>query len=602
VSLQAIRWLAAVLLLAMAMNARAGDAVPENTSAEKSYLLLRDSKDTKTQLLAKRWYGLVQLQDWTDATGKFQSTAKYLEQDEKQGTVKLRVIKGSGKDQVVTDRTISVDKLNKECQARVKQIAFLAEKVDEAEKAEADKVAAPKEGQQAMGGMTGPPGAERGGRGGISPGQPPDKMGGPPPRGKADRASGRDRSKSATTQAEHLDVRRPPDAGAPVQSPLPVVAAATAEADDSKNGSRSAQPANVPDQQPWRTSFDTFRGNFSATKDETGKWKIEFGDLTDLKSESALLALAVRSDKSSVPIDGRRRVLADAKLASQHSSQVTWQAQFIKTRNAGAVDMVDFDLPKLPEPLELGFWIDDKKGSTVAEWSRFSAGDVVGFTGDVSMVNERLVVVRVRNPVGATKITSPIEAVTSASSTTAAIAKPVLSKERFEERPVQPANLPDEKPWRTSFEAFRGNLTAARGRSSWELGWGELDALKQAYEKATAQVAATADPNASLSAAELDALGEVAWEASLAEQPDEQTDWSKALGLTLPEPFKIVCKLDNERGPGDWHRFFPGDRVKFIGHFTGFGGGDDFGAVGHIQIAIRFPEDVRAAVPVRKGP
>jgi hypothetical protein len=436
VFLQANRWLAAVLLLAMAINARAGDEAPENTPAEKSYLLLRDSKDTKTQLLAKRWYGLVQLQDWTDATGKFQSTAKYLEQDEKQGTVKLRVIKGSGKDQVVTDRTISVDKLNKECQARVKQIAFLAAKVEEAEKAEAEKAAAPKDGQQATGGMAGPPGAERGGRG-MNPGQPPDKMDGPPPRGKLARSDSKDRTKTASA---------------------------------AKDGARDGNPANsrVPQRTP----------------------------------PGAEPAAALPAATAPLPV-----------VAAAAESRAT---------AAPAAD-----------------------GLAVASARK----------------------------------TDP-----------AAVA-----------RPAQPAKLPDEKPWRTSFEAFRGNLTAARGRASWELGWGELDALKQAYEKATAQVAATADPNASLSAAELDALGEVAWEVSLTEQPDEQTDWSKALGLALPEPFKIVCKLDSERGPGDWHRFFPGDRVKFIGHFTGFGGGDDFGAVGHIQIAIRFPDDVRDAVPVRKG-
>ena len=83
------------------------------------------------------------------------------------------------------------------------------------------------------------------------------------------------------------------------------------------------------------------------------------------------------------------------------------------------------------------------------------------------------------------------------------------------------------------------------------------------------------------------------WEAGLSQQPDEQIDWSKALGLTLPEPFKLICQLDNERGPGEWRRFFPGDHVKFIGRFVGFEGD------GGIQIAIRFPDDVLATPPVR---
>ena len=440
-TLQAIRWLVAVLLLAMAMNARAGEVVPAATPAEKSYLLLRSSKDTKTQLLAKRWYGLIQLQEWTDATGKFQSTAKYLEQDDKQGTVKLRVIKGSGKDQVITDRTISVDKLNKECQSRVKQIAFLAEKVDEAEKAEADK-AAPKEGQEKMGGMAGPPGAERGGRGGMSPAQPADG-GGPPSRGKPGRSDSKDRGKTASEAKD-----RPQDGAA---------------------GDPSVPQRTPPGAEP----------------------------------TAALPAASAPLPVVAAAADTRPAAALDAAAAQPADS--------------AAASAPKADKPAAP-------------------------------------------------------------------------------------RPVQPANLPDQKPWRTSFEAFRGNLTAQRGRSSWELGWGELDALKQANDKTVAQEAAAADPNASLSAAELDVLGEVTWEASLVQQPDEQTDWSKALGLTLPEPFKLVCKLDNDRGPGDWHRFFPGDRVKFIGRFTGFGGGDDFGAVGHIQMAIRFPDDAPSPRPVRTGP
>jgi hypothetical protein len=93
-----------------------------------------------------------------------------------------------------------------------------------------------------------------------------------------------------------------------------------------------------------------------------------------------------------------------------------------------------------------------------------------------------------------------------------------------------------------------------------------------------------------------DYVGEVAWEVPLSQQPDENTDWSKALGLKLPEPFKIICKLDEERGPGDWHRFFPGDSVNFIGRFVGFEG------EGGIQMAIRFPDSVPMPVPRHSRP
>ena len=155
---QALRLSFAVLLVSATNVVRADDAPSSTaTDVEKSYLAARNSKDPKTQLLADRWYKLVQLREWSDASGKFQVNAKYLEQDEKQGTVKLRVVKGTGKEQVVSDKTIAVDKLSKECQSRVKQIAFLTEKVDEAGKAEAEKATKPKDGPDAMMGPPEPP-------------------------------------------------------------------------------------------------------------------------------------------------------------------------------------------------------------------------------------------------------------------------------------------------------------------------------------------------------------------------------------------------------------------------------------------------------------
>ena len=157
-NLQALRLSFVALLMSATSLVHAADAPSSTaTDAEKSYLAVRNSKDPKTQLLAERWYKLVQLREWSDASGKFKANAKYVEQDEAKGTVTLRVVKGTGKDQVVTDKTVVVDKLNKECQSRVKQIAFLTDKVDEAGKAEAEKAAKPKEGADAMMGPTAPP-------------------------------------------------------------------------------------------------------------------------------------------------------------------------------------------------------------------------------------------------------------------------------------------------------------------------------------------------------------------------------------------------------------------------------------------------------------
>ncbi|HEY2413625.1 MAG TPA: hypothetical protein VGI40_15350 [Pirellulaceae bacterium] len=419
-SSQTTRLVAAVLFFALTPIARAAETAPTVTPAEKSYLELRNSKDTKNQLLAQRWHGLVQRQEWADATGKFQSTAEYLEQDEKQGTVKLRVFKGSGKDQVVTDRTISVDKLSKECQARVKQIGFLAAKVDEAEKADAEKAAAAKDGQGSMGGMSGPAGERS---------APGDRM---PGTNKSARPEGKDRSKKTAAEKEHEEH-------------------AATDASGLQRGPQGAESAALPAAPP------------------------------------------------SLPVVAATE--AESRSAAMH------------------------------EP--------------------------------------------------------------SASSTDgAATTRAPKADASAEPHSVQPANLPDQKPWRTSFDSFRGNLTATRTGDGWQLGWGELAELESAMAIAN-------DPRAHSvpgAAPSFDYVGEVAWEVPLSQQPDENTDWSKALGLKLPEPFKIICKLDEERGPGDWHRFFPGDSVNFIGRFVGFEG------EGGIQMAIRFPDSVPMPVPRHARP
>jgi len=108
------------------------------TDAERSYRDLRKSHDTKSQLLAERWYGAVKLQQWTDATGRFKTTAKYLEHDPDLAWVKLRVIEGSGDQRIVKEVTIPLEKLSKACQSRVRRISVLSEKVAAAIEAEKD--------------------------------------------------------------------------------------------------------------------------------------------------------------------------------------------------------------------------------------------------------------------------------------------------------------------------------------------------------------------------------------------------------------------------------------------------------------------------------
>jgi hypothetical protein len=120
-------------------------AVERTTDAERSYRAIRYSNDAATHLLAERWYGLVRLQEWTDASGRFKTRAKYVEHDPSLAWVKLRVIQGSGDERLVKDIQVAVEKLSPICKSRVRQIAVLSEKVaaavtkeQEAETAEGD--------------------------------------------------------------------------------------------------------------------------------------------------------------------------------------------------------------------------------------------------------------------------------------------------------------------------------------------------------------------------------------------------------------------------------------------------------------------------------
>ena len=96
----------------------------------KSTVELSHSKDRVIKATAERYLNLVKFQEWGGATGKTQM-AKYVSHDPDLKQVKLSVARGSGKDRVVKEFDVEVEKLNKTCQARVKQIDILQKRLDE---------------------------------------------------------------------------------------------------------------------------------------------------------------------------------------------------------------------------------------------------------------------------------------------------------------------------------------------------------------------------------------------------------------------------------------------------------------------------------------
>jgi hypothetical protein len=131
----------AIVAVIVSLAASLASAQDLTTDAERSWRDLRNSEDVKTKLMAERWYSAIRQQDWGDASGKFKTSAKYVEHDPQLAWVKLRVIQGAGDKRVVKDVQIPLEKLNKVCQARVRQIAKLSEKVTAAIEEEKNKEA-----------------------------------------------------------------------------------------------------------------------------------------------------------------------------------------------------------------------------------------------------------------------------------------------------------------------------------------------------------------------------------------------------------------------------------------------------------------------------
>jgi hypothetical protein len=164
--------------------------------------------------------------------------------------------------------------------------------------------------------------------------------------------------------------------------------------------------------------------------------------------------------------------------------------------------------------------------------------------------------------------------------------------------------MPDAAAWRTDFNAFAANLSAAKAGEDqkWVVQFGELNDLKAAYEAAHA-MGHTLGHNAPVGAKfgqlmmagqaygmAAAKLGEVTWQTTIA-APIEPGVAGIKHDLKLPEPLAISLAVD-DGDAGEYRRFKKGDRVKFIGRFYDLGGG---GETPHFTLYVRFPDDQKSA-------
>lgn len=146
-------------------------AAPLPPGVDRFYQELAKSEDRVLKSMAERYINLVKLQEWSDLSGKFRTVAHYVKHDPSITKVTIAIARGKGAERTFEQREISVDKLSKTCQSRVKQIDAMQKKIKEA----AAKLAA--SGANGLpGGLGAPMTDERGAEPGI-----PLPQGGPQP-------------------------------------------------------------------------------------------------------------------------------------------------------------------------------------------------------------------------------------------------------------------------------------------------------------------------------------------------------------------------------------------------------------------------------------
>jgi hypothetical protein len=305
-------------------------ATDDVTDAERMYLDIRHSDDQLTKLLGERWYGLVKLQEWTDSTGQFHTEAKYIEHDPDMKWVKLLAVKGSGEGRVTKELTIPVEKLDERCQSRVRQIDHLKSKV-EAAVAAATKTADATEQQQDVA----PDGDRR-----------------------------RDHEDSmADTSEDGGKTNRRSHPRQPVSPP--------------ESGS-SVDPPRLPDHDPWRTSYEAFRGNILRTPEGVLANRESWEGMTTLQSLAPREPSRGESDSRSEGGTAKPQKFQPVEALSD-VGEFVWEATIAGKPGRGVPWADVFQLPPMIEPFEIEFRLDRELGA--GNWQRFKVGDQVRFIG-----------------------------------------------------------------------------------------------------------------------------------------------------------------------------------------------------------------------------
>lgn len=391
--------LVAMFLSVLFLSVATASAAPLElaTDAERTWRELRNSDDVKTKLMADRWYGAIKLQEWSDASGKFKTTAKYVGHDPNLAWVKLRVIQGVGDKRVVKDVTIPLEKLNKAGQARVRQISVLSEKVAEAVAEEQKKETEDETDGEARGGEMQDEQAlaedPRGGRGQYDAGlagmdaeqaivEGNDPGGSRDPRQSRDPRMNLQSESAAGSEPAGVPSGVSADPLPAMLPPLPTGAAQAADGSSPAQTTASDQtaPPNFPDNDPWRTSYDAFRANIIVQDRGRSGLYVEWGTLQALKQAQELHKQF--SDTGSVSPEN----IEEIEKLLVAVGEFSWEATLTQTADQAGDWTAPLGLPPLPAPFELTFVLDSERDP--GRWQSLEAGDQVRFIGRFTHIDD----------------------------------------------------------------------------------------------------------------------------------------------------------------------------------------------------------------------
>ena len=381
--------LVGVILGDVAVGQEQLPSAPPPSSTGDRYLDLRQSEDRVTQRYAERYYNLVKLQAWTSANNTSTVNAKYVDHDPDLKWVKLATVRGSGQSRVVKEVTVPVDKLNKSCQSRVRQIVALQTKLDELAAEAKEDPAGGEAGYGEYGRGRGEYGApmvdERGE-------QPAAAYGAESPDAESGRYNSQPAAPPAGPPTPVIDPNDPDPLGF-AEVANQTAAVSPVQFRDDRNpgflppGGDGFPTAGAADRTQWASSYAAFQANFTVNQSEEGEPTVEWGELSELRelNEEAIQNLA---DEQRDPYRQRSNEIV------QRLDEVRWSAVFtgLQPVRYGGQE-VRFRLPPLPAPLKIQFLADPE---TLPSWTELPPNQPVQFIGKLDIVKPHAIIVRVR--------------------------------------------------------------------------------------------------------------------------------------------------------------------------------------------------------------